>query len=565
MLPKFICSVVLFFLCFTSSAQNLESIVKIYHNRIENRNATIPQLNKHLDLAKNDQEKLIVESFLSLSYIYLNNYEAEKEHLEVANQYVKNKNSLAYGFYKYAWARYFYLLDKNDQAVSCFLECQTIFKKFKRWDFASEATVNIAFITKTNQEFYFNEALELAKLSEDLNYILYAQNSITTYTKQQHIKNSKIVSLEQVMNLYNDCLALTKDESKIHNPYNLVTTYINYAVTLSTYYPEDKRINIFLDKSLRIAKQYNFQSIFSNYYGIKSQILAKKGKLDQAKSLYLKGLNYTKSLPLPDKEVLLIFYTDLKDISALQKDWKSYYEFNLEYEKLFQEVNQKEIQNNIEAAIAIHELNQKDQMIRLLTEKNNFKIGIIILSILLIISIGIVLFLQIKNNKFQKRLAKEKEIIFQKEKESVQKNLMSTVLQIEKKNDILSELQKELHENSTLSGKKIDKIFAKGLSVDGDFEKFRDHFNTIYPEFFNQLQTQANGALTQLDLRYFAYFLMKISNKEIAQQMNVETKSIRMARYRLKQKLQLNKEQDLDEFIHNLNNAASNNSQLITQ
>ena len=42
---------------------------------------------------------------------------------------------------------------------------------------------------------------------------------------------------------------------------------------------------------------------------------------------------------------------------------------------------------------------------------------------------------------------------------------------------------------------------------------------------------------------------MKVSNKEMASQMNVEPKSIRMARYRIKQKLELSKDEDLDVYI----------------
>jgi DNA-binding CsgD family transcriptional regulator len=85
--------------------------------------------------------------------------------------------------------------------------------------------------------------------------------------------------------------------------------------------------------------------------------------------------------------------------------------------------------------------------------------------------------------------------------------------------------------------------------VDDDFDKFKNNFNSIYPEFFEKLQQKANHTLTQLDLKYCGFILMKVTNKEMAMQMNVEPKSIRMARYRIKQKLQLSKEDDLDQFI----------------
>jgi DNA-binding CsgD family transcriptional regulator len=45
---------------------------------------------------------------------------------------------------------------------------------------------------------------------------------------------------------------------------------------------------------------------------------------------------------------------------------------------------------------------------------------------------------------------------------------------------------------------------------------------------------------------------MQLNTKEIAQMLNIEPKSIRMARYRLKKKLNLPEETDLINFISKL-------------
>ena len=122
-----------------------------------------------------------------------------------------------------------------------------------------------------------------------------------------------------------------------------------------------------------------------------------------------------------------------------------------------------------------------------------------------------------------------------------------------KKNEILYDLKQQLllqnKEKHATINNGIFKTIDAGLLVDNDFEKFKNNFNAIYPDFFNRLQEKANQSLTQLDLKYCGFILMKVTNKEMAQQMNVEPKSIRMARYRIKQKLQLSKDEDLDEFI----------------
>ncbi|WP_354376180.1 LuxR C-terminal-related transcriptional regulator [Pedobacter africanus] len=45
---------------------------------------------------------------------------------------------------------------------------------------------------------------------------------------------------------------------------------------------------------------------------------------------------------------------------------------------------------------------------------------------------------------------------------------------------------------------------------------------------------------------------MKRSTKEIAMLLNVESKSIRMSKYRLKQKMNLHKEDDLEAYINKM-------------
>lgn len=155
----------------------------------------------------------------------------------------------------------------------------------------------------------------------------------------------------------------------------------------------------------------------------------------------------------------------------------------------------------------------------------------------------------------QKHLNERKTII-QEEKEQAQKELINSILHIEKKNEILNELKTRLLKQNNLNENSINESIFKtinsGLQIDDDFEKFNNNFNRIYPEFFSKLQQKSNNSLTQLDLKYCGFILMRVSNKEIANQMNIEPKSFRMARYRIKQKLFLTKTDDLDQYIQNI-------------
>src|SRR5699024_2103497 len=97
--------------------------------------------------------------------------------------------------------------------------------------------------------------------------------------------------------------------------------------------------------------------------------------------------------------------------------------------------------------------------------------------------------------------------------------------------------------------RQLEQIIDDELRIDESFEDIRLQLKEIHPDFFDRLQEKAHKKLTQLDLKYCAYLSMKLSTKQIASLMNVEPKSVRMTKYRLKQKLDLGKEDNLDDFL----------------
>lgn len=139
----------------------------------------------------------------------------------------------------------------------------------------------------------------------------------------------------------------------------------------------------------------------------------------------------------------------------------------------------------------------------------------------------------------------------QNQKELYQKQLMASVLQVESKNKILIGLKAEL-ENTKEDSKKLNRIIDNGIAIDDDFDTFKQNFENVYPKFFSKLQQKANNDLTQLDLKYCAYINMGLNAKEIGNLLHIEPTSVRMARYRLKQKLALEKEEDLTSFINSI-------------
>lgn len=141
--------------------------------------------------------------------------------------------------------------------------------------------------------------------------------------------------------------------------------------------------------------------------------------------------------------------------------------------------------------------------------------------------------------------------LIESQKEQIHKELLARVLQIEHKNDLISNLSekigKEKFDQKALQ--KLNSILREEQMIDNDFEKIKTELQTVHPHFFKKLQEKSSQKLTTLDLKYCAAIHIKLSTKQMALLFSVEPQSIRMSKYRLKQKLNISKEISLDDWI----------------
>ncbi|MGX5818175.1 hypothetical protein ACWKWU_08270 [Chitinophaga lutea] len=132
------------------------------------------------------------------------------------------------------------------------------------------------------------------------------------------------------------------------------------------------------------------------------------------------------------------------------------------------------------------------------------------------------------------------------EKEKLQKELLSSSLQIAHKKNLLASLKE------TAAAPQIDKLIAAEQKIDEDFDGFRADLGQVHPDFYRRLQEKAQQKLTALDQKYCACIYMQLSSKQMAAILHVEPRSIQMSKYRLKQKFGLTRSDSLDDFIRGL-------------
>ena len=101
----------------------------------------------------------------------------------------------------------------------------------------------------------------------------------------------------------------------------------------------------------------------------------------------------------------------------------------------------------------------------------------------------------------------------------------------------------------------IKKVLQK-ISIDKSLEKewnnFKNYFSNVHSDFQKQIDSR-QIQLTENERRICSLIKVNLTNREIASLLNINEKSVRMSKYRLKKKLNLSEQEDLKEFILKLN------------
>ena len=138
------------------------------------------------------------------------------------------------------------------------------------------------------------------------------------------------------------------------------------------------------------------------------------------------------------------------------------------------------------------------------------------------------------------------------------KQLSTHALHMMQKNTMLHEIQTDIKSLSKKASvddkpnyKRINLQINQSLRSQKDWDVFKLYFEDVNRNFYKKLK-EINPELTTNDHRLCALIKLNMTSKEMASVLNVAPNSIKSARYRLKKKLGLDVEADLEEFIKGL-------------
>lgn len=98
----------------------------------------------------------------------------------------------------------------------------------------------------------------------------------------------------------------------------------------------------------------------------------------------------------------------------------------------------------------------------------------------------------------------------------------------------------------------LAQMAVNGMSSDShNWELFKQNFDCLEEHFFTTLSDKYPD-LTTSDLKFCALLRLNMSTKEIASALNLTTRGVESARYRLRKKFSLEPTDSLTTFIHKI-------------
>ena len=141
--------------------------------------------------------------------------------------------------------------------------------------------------------------------------------------------------------------------------------------------------------------------------------------------------------------------------------------------------------------------------------------------------------------------------------------MANLMMNFSRKNEILMDIKEELYK---VMGEMKGEDFVKpkrmivslnnqidsNIQSDDMLKKFEEQFDLVHNNFISKLRTK-HPDLTVSELKMCSYLKMDLSSKEIAPLLNMSVRGVETLRYRLRKKMDLNREDNLIEYLNNIN------------
>ena len=422
--------------------------------------------------------------------------------------------------------------------------------------------------------FYLNIAgvyMNTGKINKSIEYLEQAESAYIKSNNQPNLMRVKanIANIQLRKKNYKAAIQKYQESAayfkKVNDTYALAKMY-NFIGQAYKRALDFNNAKIWYNKALKISEDTNKPILTAMIYRDLGRVAGLEKNDDQAIYYYKKSLDV--NLKANIKRGILDGYSLITKYYERNKDYKNALKYKKKFAIVKDSIFNKESNDKInelhlkfetekkEAAIAL----QEEEIKTLNAQAKNDKLtktlyGIGMFSFLTIAALLYFGFkLRMKKNKIERERQEE---IFKREIEFKKKELTSQTLHLVQKNTFIQELKDNLEkikkspELFKVEFRRLVMLLKKESAEDKDWEVFKSYFSEVHNDFDNKIKAIAED-ISEKEIRLASFLRMNLTTKEIASMLNVLPDSVLKSKYRLKKKLSLNKEQDLNEYLNAL-------------
>lgn len=538
--------------------------------RQSNLDSAIFYANKGYGLAKQQSDKLgIAENVAALGdfYVIKDQLEEAKLYYSESLEYFKSEGKL------FDYTQISMIIGNINLAQTNYIEALEIYHQCLDLSKENEFNTLLPHLFNNLANLYFEiEDYDDAQLNYTEAYKIFNEigdsyNAAITLSNISSIKNT-LGHPEEAITGYLDVIRVfSVDENwpDMARAYNLIAQI----------YLEEKnykKANDYLDLALNMLK--NTDSDYSGPLSIyQADIYTTAAKLSYYDQDYNRSKSYAhramklsyansyKKNIYENALVLSKIYDNTKQLDSALAYNKIYIKYNEEYkdENNLKRITQLKMQyefNEILKKKEIDEIRKQAEYER----KELTYVGIIVVAFLVLI-ITVLLFLN-QRAKTVKISLKKENLELEKEKlnqeiEYKKKELASNMMYLVEKNEFLTKIARELVDLKLTSKKDNQNVIQKLInelklnSNNKVWDEFELRFKEVHSDFYDAL-SQAFPDLSPNEIKICAFLRLNMSTKEISSITHQSVKSINMARFRLRKKLDIDRDENLIAFLTQL-------------
>ena len=402
---------------------------------------------------------------------------------------------------------------------------------------------------------YFNQAIEIYERFDEKMYAAYAYNSLGI--SYQNLKN-----YDEAAKNFNLAIKYSKEmEDKL-----ALSNALHNLAEVELIKNDYKLARKLLVSSKDIAEEEDLKINLVNVYDGLSKVDYQTNKFSNALENNKKAINIAKTIgALPHLKDLYRYRS--KILRNLNNEAEA-----LIYLESYQEINDSlfntKKSQQIEELKTIYETQKKEAELVLKqkeietlnqeVEISNLRKGLYAGGMFTFLTVSGLLFFGFKQRIKKNKIEREKqEEIYKQEIAFKKKELASQTLHLVQKNTFIQELKENLEKIKQspqlfkVEFRRLVMLLKKESAEDKDWEVFKSYFSEVHNNFDNKLKSICKD-ISEKEIRLASFLRMNMSTKEIASMLNVLPNSVTKSKYRLKKKLGLDKDLDLDSYLNTL-------------